>query len=460
MKIRRAIPPGGLGGSLWMSLLVSWAAVLLFPLVSGPAAVLEAQETHRIWGRVQTAAGRVYEGFIRWDRNEASWADLLSGSKESSGEAEALWMELTEGTDSRRDRVIEVFDVRISWDDREFPGTAESGIRFGQVRRLEVVDDQTVELELKSGMVVELQGGSTDLGEDIREILVEVPGERTAELRWLDLDEIQFGPAPPTARPAADRLFGTVVDEYGRRHTGYISWDMDEALTTDTLDGYEEDREREILFGRISSIENASGEARVILKDGEEMILSGSNDVDDGNRGIQISDPGLGLVDVPWDQFRSIRFHDAEAHLGYDAFDGGHRLRGTVVTREGEEYSGWILWDADEEYSWELLDGAQRDGRGEVAYDVEFGMIASIEPVFRQNTNVSGSVTGVTVDVDAILGAEVTLLDGRVMVLEGSNDVNDDNKGIFIQVDDQAGSLAEGWVLVPWKDLKEIHFQH
>ncbi len=460
MSIRRAIPPGGLGGSLWMSVLVSWAAVPLFPLVSGPGAALEAQETHRIWGRVQTAAGQVYEGFIRWDRNEASWADLLSGSKESSREAEELWMELTEGADSRRDRVIEVFDIRISWDDREFPGTVESGIRFGQLRRLEVVDDQTAELELKSGMVVELEGGSTDLGEDIREILVEVPGGRTAELRWLDLDEIQFGPAPPAARSAAERLYGTVLDESGYRHTGYISWDMDEVFTTDTLDGQEDGRDREIPFGLISVIENASGEARVTLHSGEEMVLSGSNDVDDGNRGIQVSDPALGMVHVPWDHFQSIRFHEAEAHVGYDAFDGGHRLRGTVVTQEDEEYSGWILWDADEEYSWEILDGVQQDGRGEVAYDVEFGMIASIETVFRQNTHVSAGVTEVTVNMDAFLGAEVTLLDGRVILLEGSNDVNDDNKGIFIQVDDQAGSLAGGWVLVPWKDLREIHFHH
>jgi hypothetical protein len=87
-------------------------------------------------------------------------------------------------------------------------------------------------------------------------------------------------------------------------------------------------------------------------------------------------------------------------------------------------------------------------------------MIASIETVFRQNTHVSAGVTEVTVNMDAFLGAEVTLLDGRVILLEGSNDVNDDNKGIFIQVDDQAGSLAEGWVLVPWKDLREIHFHH
>ena len=44
--------------------------------------------------------------------------------------------------------------------------------------------------------------------------------------------------------------------------------------------------------------------------------------------------------------------------------------------------------------------------------------------------------------------------------LEGSNDVDEDNKGIFIQVDDQARTRAEGWVVVSWDNFREIRFQH
>lgn len=437
MNVRRAFSPEGPGCFSRISLLSSAMVLLAAPVLPIPFHAAAAQETDRIWGRVETAAGRVYEGFIRWDRNEGSWVDLLNGSKQTSRDAELLWKELAGSHERRRDRVIEFFDIRISWDDRDFPGTADSGIRFGHIRRLIVLDDQEVELELKSGERLVLEGGSTDLGSDMRELLVEDASEGIVELRWRDLDEIRFGAAPSTARPEGTRLYGTVEDRWGDRYTGFIAWDLDEILTTDILDGEENGRDREIPFGRISAIERDLGRSRVLLTNGEEMVLSGSNDVDDGHRGVQISDPGLGMVEVEWDEFESIRFHEPDADGGYDTFDGGHRLRGTVLTRDGEEFTGWILWDADEEYSWELLDGEDRD----IVYDVEFGKIATIER-------------------DSSRSALVTLLDGRVLEMEGSNDVNEENKGIFIQVDDQTGSRSEGWVLVRWDDFREIRFQH
>jgi hypothetical protein len=362
--------------------------------------------------------------------------DLLNGSKESSREARELWNELA--SDARdRERVIEFLDIRISWDDRDFPGAADSGIRFGHLSRLIVLDDQTVELELKSGELIRLEGGSTDLGSDMRELIIEVPSEGAVELQWRDLDEIRFGAAPVSPRPEGVRLYGTVEDRWGDRYTGYISWDLDEILTTDILDGEENGRDREIPFHRIAGIEKDLGRARVFLTDGSEMVLSNSNDVDDGHRGVQISDPGLGLVEVEWDEFAFVRFHEPESHTGYENFDGGHPLKGTVVKRDGEEFSGWILWDADEGDSWEILDGENRD----VVYDVEFGKIATIE----RNSSRS---------------ALVTLLDGRALELEGSNDVNDENKGIFIRVDDQAPSGTDGWVHVSWDDFREIRFEH
>jgi len=426
MSFRRRIEGGGPSGPSRSSRVPAVPVLLAALLISSSPFPGEAQQADRIWGRVETAGGRTFEGFIRWDRNEGSWVDLLNGSRESSPESEALWKELADADDPHRDRVIEFFGVRVSWDDRDFPGTVDAGIRFGHIRRLVVLDDQTVELE----------GGSTDLGDDMRELLVEDPAQGTVELRWRDLDEIRFGPAPASARPEGVRLYGTVEDRWGDRYSGYISWDLDEIFATDTLDGEEDGRDREIPFSRIAEIHRDLGRARVVLVDGEEMVLSGSNDVDDGNRGIQVSDPGLGMVEVEWDEFESIRFHEPEVVVGYDSFDGGHRLRGTVVNRDGEEFTGWILWDADEEYSWEILDGEDRD----IVYDVEFGQIATIER-------------------DSSRGALVTLRDGRVLELEGSNDVNDENKGIFIQVDDQARPRAAGWVRVGWDDFREIRFE-
>ena len=56
----------------------------------------------RLYGRAWTVDGRELEGFIRWDRNEGSWTDVLDADKVAGG--------------------------------RE----TQSGIRFGQIQRIQV----------------------------------------------------------------------------------------------------------------------------------------------------------------------------------------------------------------------------------------------------------------------------------------------------------------------------------
>jgi hypothetical protein len=41
------------------------------------ASPVRAQDDDRIWGQLHTTSGDVYEGFIRWDRNEGSWVDII-----------------------------------------------------------------------------------------------------------------------------------------------------------------------------------------------------------------------------------------------------------------------------------------------------------------------------------------------------------------------------------------------
>ena len=396
----------------------------------------------RIWAEVETVGGDVVEGFVRWDRNEAGWADVLNGDKTVPRENYLMWARATgEGEEERR-RSVEFLGFTVSWneDDPDFPSLASSGIRFGHLDRLVVLDEQRAELRLRSGEVLELEGGGTDLGTDLRGIVVDVPGAGTVEMEWEELDEVRFAAAPPRATPRDERLHGTVEDRWGNRYTGALSWDMDEVVGSDVLDGEEGGRDREIPFREIAGIERDWDGARVLLTDGRELLLSGSNDVDSGNRGVQISDPALGLVDVAWDEFESVRFHPPEIAPGRDAFDGGHRLEGTVTTRGGEELTGWIRWDADEEWSWELLDGARRD----VVFEIEFGAIDRIERWSSRS-------------------AVVTLLDGRSFELEDSNDVDRDNKGIFVAVSgSRTGPEAQDgeWVRVDWDDFETIRFHH
>lgn len=399
--------------------------------VAPPSA--SAQAPDRLWGTVRTASGAVHEGFLRWDRNEASWADVLDGRKALDDDlqdrvAEALGADL-----DARARSVEFLGVRISWDDDgPPPGGADSGVRFGHLAWVRPTSDGTATLGLKSGREVDFVATSTDLGSALRALEVEGADGGVVELAWHDLERVDFSAAPAGADPGADRLWATVRDRWGDRWTGFVSWDRDEALGSDVLDGEDAGgRDREIRFELVASVERLfEGGARVVLRNGEALELRGTNDVDDGHRGVQIADPALGEVSIDWRDVVEVRFATPPSEPGYDAFDGGDELRGTVTTDTGDRFSGRLHWDADERYSWEFLDGAARG----VDMRVEFGRIARIS---RRSSR----------------SAEVELRDGRTLVLEGSNDVNRGNKGIVVELDD--GSLQ----VVEWDRFEAIVFE-
>ena len=423
----------------------TWLPVWLLILFASPVL---AQDQDRIWGEVSTVDGDTYEGFIRWDRNEGSWADVLNGSKEIPDESYEAWLQARRGGE-RPTRRIDLMGYRVTWneEDPDFPSTVVSGLRFGHLAGLTVVDRDRIAVTLQSGERIELSGGSTDIGTAIRELKIDDSDKGEVELDWLDLDRIVFSAVPAGARPESRRLYGTVEDLSGRRFTGYVSWDLDEILATDVLDGEDDDGDdHEIEFRDIRAIEKTEDGARVTMASGDVLDLSGTNDVDRRHRGVQISDVALGMVEVEWDEFVVLRFEDRPSGHAYGDYDGGHRLSGTVVTEAGDTIAGRVRWDADEHWSWELLNGSSEG----VAFTIEFGQIEQIE---RADSS----------------GAIVTLLDGRTFHLEGSNDVDENNKGIFVEP--TGGKAAEvegaeeteselGWRYVEWVDFRQVRFEH
>ncbi|MBI4545443.1 MAG: hypothetical protein HY703_09625, partial [Gemmatimonadetes bacterium] len=139
----------------------------------------------------------------------------------------------------------------------------------------------------------------------------------------------------------------------------------------------------------------------------------------------------FGQAKVEWDAFRRLTFETPPAALAAPRVDGGSRLRGTVHTRSGRQYSGLLRWDDDEEYTWEMLNGNPEEG---VELQLEFGQLRQIE-------RLSDSA------------ARVELRDGRRFELEGSNDVDSGNKGIFVRL--TGGRM----VSVEWQELQRVEFR-
>ncbi len=385
-----------------------------------------------IYGKVYTNDGEVLEGFIRWDKNEVAWDDVLDGDKELRKEVRKKYRYRSDSDDDDDVDEITIFGVTVyrggksrnSWN---WSDNAQSGIRFGHIKTLIPDGNDEVLLVLKSGEEVYLENGSGDIGDDNREILVDTEDEGIIELYWDDIEKIEFEKTPKRDTRFGNRLYGTVAVDRGDEYTGFICWDMDEAYDTDILDGSENNRKRKIKFGKIESIERRSSNSAIVaLKGGKKIRLKGTNDVDSGNRGIVVSDMAMGRVVVYWDEFDFVEFKEAPEGPSYNKFDGGKLLKGTVFTEDGEKFKGEIKWDDDEEYTWELLDGEIDD----VDFAIEFGQIKSIEKSSRH-------------------GAEVVLKDGRKFRLRDSNDIDDDNKGIIIKD-------GKDKVVVDWYDFERL----
>lgn len=396
-----------------MPRLTTLAAISLLLLLG--AAQLSA-ESGRIYGKLYTVDNDVFEGWIRWDKNEAYWDDIIDGTIEKD-RREANRKQGKRHYKETKDFGVNVFGLKLGEGTSVFGFdlASESQIQFGHLRTLARDRDEGATLTLKNGEVVIFQSGS-DLGPGLREILINDVKEGDIYFDWDDIDHIDFMQETAEPTDGLERLYGRVSTRRAGEFTGWIEWDVDEVFNEDDLDGDEDGgRTRKIQMGRIGSIERrSSSSASIVLKDGKELILRNSNDVNSENRGIVVKSAEFGRVKVNWSDFEKAEFLPVpKAELPhYKDFDGGAPIRGTATTEDGEEFSGSVAWDNDEEYTWEHLNGEYKG----VEIVIPFAIISSIEKSSQRS-------------------ATVTLKSGNTYILSGSNDVNEENKGIFVSKD-------------------------
>ena len=190
-------------------------------------------------------------------------------------------------------------------------------------------------------------------------------------------------------------------------------------------DDFDDGRQLVARFGDLQRIEVDRGEeATVIFKSGTRYeVKGGSNDIERDTE-ITVWDRAANEIQVRWKEIRTIDFLPVPAGLTVPDF----RLRGTVHTDDGT-FQGYIQWDQDECLSSDELDGETHDGK----VSLRMGEIQSIE---RRSRNSS----------------KVVLRDGRTFVLEGTNDVDSSNRGIYVQ------DGRFGRVLVSWEAFRRVDF--
>lgn len=262
-------------------------------------------------------------------------------------------------------------------------------------------------------------------------------------------------PPMPVDADASGFLYGTVTTTRGERIEGRLRWDDEEAFWGDFFNSSKQTRpyvdllrdarpvEREPIkvlgftigytsdepdhernryfvarFGDIDQLE-LRGRNRVIVTLKSDLTLEvrgGSNDV-----GAEIwiwSDDEESPRTVPWHRIRTIAFAAAPDDAAADVF----RIMGAVTTRDGTVFRGGIQWDLEECVSIDKLDGDDRDGD---RWSIPMGAIASIEREGRDSSR-------------------VTLRAGEAVVLDGTNDVDDSMRGVFVE-DPRFGRVQVSW---------------
>lgn len=384
-----------------------------------------AVETHAqshegfIYGKVYTNRS-TYTGPIRWGKEEVLWTDLFNAAK----------------TDRSFDKLVPE-KKSDSWGDIDWNLESIWGnstvhqftCQFGNMKEMIMVNDEDVVIRLKNGGEIRVEDDGNDIGENVQ---VMDPELGIINVDWDNIDRIEFMATPSKLEQVFGMpLYGTVEGVRKEKYTGFIIWDNDERLTTDKLDGDADDGDISIAFNDITSIERRGSGSHVITKSGRELRLTGSNDVDDDNRGIFVVSPEIGVIKFSWEAFRKLTLATPKnTGPSYNDFAMPKILTGTVSRLDGSDVTGQIVFDIDETIDFEIIEGVEN----EIEYLLPLKNVKSITP---KNYDYS----------------EVKLVSGQSLLLGDGRDVSGRNAGVLVF---EKGKKDP--IYISWRRVNQITF--
>lgn len=372
-----------------------------------------------IYGKVTTKSNEQYIGFIRWGKEEFLWHDVFNSAK--------LTNKRVHSNKNKPSSLWDNFDWNLSsiWEDKYRQTSHLFSCLFGDIKSLYPRSSEKVDLELKNGTVIKLEGGSNDVGTTLRVYDFELG---LVKIKWNKISKVEFSDAPDTNETNFGQpLYGRVKTYRKGSFEGYIKWDLDERTTEDILDG--DDGDQQVAFKNIKSITKDGEGVSVILHSGRQVYLKGSNDVNSQNRGIAIYQSGVGNIQVNWKEFKHLELmENDEPGLDYKSFGNPVGLKAEIKTYDDHVYSGLMVYDVDEKWEIEFIDGND----DKVEYQIPLRFIKRIVP---KNKTYS----------------QLYLRNGEVLLLGDGQDVSYKNDGVLLFV--KANKEPK---LIEWEDIVEI----
>jgi len=411
------------GRGFWIAFWMHW--LMLFPFV-----VVGQGDEGFIYGKVTTHSSNHYIGQIRWGDEEVYWHDIFNSIKKYGNST-------IETNIINTDNIFEPepstepfnWDFLKIWEDRYSGQMHQFSCRFGDIKSIIPEGGSNVRLIFKNDHQLRVSGGSNDIGTLVKVMDYEI-GE--IEIPWQNIHKVEFFDGPGSyERRFGNPLYGTVITNSGQ-FSGFIHWDQDERLSGDQLDGIMDKAKISLPFGKIDCIERDNCASIVKMTGKSTETLTGTNDVDCTNRGIIIYQPEIGTIEVPWENFTKVCFDHQHKHAGaaYRNYPAPRQIRGSVQKMDGKILSGFIIFDKDESWDFEHLEGLYQQNK----YIIPFRNIASIIPKNLVYSHIN-------------LKSGVTLLLGELQDVSGKNE----GLWVFERPDEEP-------VYIRWSDIEDIHF--
>ncbi len=386
-----------------------------------------------IYGTVTETNGQTFTGSLRWGNQETFLSDIFNGRKIATVGIEHLSEdEQDDLMDHQPGPQATIGDLQITF--KSFFGKEIDqpyfNVPFGSVKTLEIDNKKNLFIAtLHDGTTIVSDGrSSNDLDSDI--FVKDLQGE-TKEFELDDLSLITFSKAPQAALTFGDGIYGTVTSSIGT-FQGRVMWDKDERLTYEELDGEDESQDYEIKFADIKSIERSGNASIVELTNETTLNLTGTNDVNNGNRGIWVDHPDLGRVEIEWLQFKKLVIEDVDVDwMDFDDYVNMTKpLKGQVELKDGTKLDAdGITYDMNQQSSAELMYVDVNEANREIP-------LRTIQKITVKHEQ----------------AAEFLLQDQSTVLAYGNRSVTRENNGILLT---QNGNHK--WI--PWEQVQAVVFK-
>jgi len=225
-----------------------------------------------IYGKLTTTQGE-FTGFVQWDHDERLLDDVLDGNS-SDGNLK---------------------------------------IPFRKIKSITKQVNGSL-VKLNSGREIELYG-TNDVNSSNKGIIMSLPNIGRADFDWKHfisfeiMSELATENLCDTLFPESERLYGKIVTKSGKEFEGVIVYDLDEAMDSELLNGYNDDIKFSIPFRNIKSIKPmAEDYSSIELKSGEKLFLGDQADVSYKNAGIIIFTSSEEYHIIKWSELEKIVF--------------------------------------------------------------------------------------------------------------------------------------------------------